>query len=208
MKINITPFHFKEILLKGYSYDHIILLKMIDEQIDLSTLVEESTKFSALKQSLIRKGLICENEDKLTLLGQELLVFVDSKEEKKFVKKKVDILGFEAWWLAFPSLDTFEYKGKKFQGCRTLRQNKEECRIKINKILSEGENTIEELIEALKYDVENKKEQSLKTNTNKLTYMQNSLTYLNQRSYNAYLELLKSGIKNKTSNNTYDGVNF
>ena len=204
MKINITPFHFKEILLKGYSYDHIILLKMIDEQIDLSTLVEESAKFSALKQSLIRKGLICENEDKLTLLGQELLVFVDSKEEKKFVKKKVDILGFEAWWLAFPSLDTFEYKGKKFQGCRALRQNKEECRIKINKILSEGENTIEELIEALKYDVENKKEQSLKTNTNKLTYMQNSLTYLNQRSYNAYLELLKSGktIETKTYNGT------
>jgi hypothetical protein len=40
-----------------------------------------------------------------------------------------------------------------------------------------------------------KKESSLKNSTNKLTYMQNSLTYLNQRSFEPFIELIKEGNK-------------
>ena len=36
---------------------------------------------------------------------------------------------------------------------------------------------------------------SVKLSTNKLTYMQNSLTYLNQRSYEPFIELIKEGAK-------------
>jgi hypothetical protein len=62
-------------------------------------------KLSALHQGLIRKGLITEN-GALTTVGVELLVFLDSKEEKKFVKKKASISDFETWYKTFPGTDT------------------------------------------------------------------------------------------------------
>jgi hypothetical protein len=76
-----------------------------------------------------------------------------------------------------------------------LRQNKDECRLRFDKILLEGEYTAAELIEALKFDVLQKKESSVKSGTNRLTYMQNSLTYLNQRSYEPFIELIKEGVQ-------------
>jgi hypothetical protein len=38
-----------------------------------------------------------------------------------------------------------------------------------------------------------KKENSVKQRSNKLTYLQNSATYLNQRSYEPFIELIKEG---------------
>lgn len=166
---------------------------MIHEQADISDLIAESAKISALYSSLKRKGLIAETEDKLTTMGTELIVFMDSKDPGKIVKHKVNNSIFEDWWKAFPSTDTFNHKGRMFTGCRSLRQNKDECRLKFDKILIEGEHSAQILIDALKYDVLSKKEASVKTGTNKLTYMQNSLTYLNQRSYEGFIELIQIG---------------
>jgi hypothetical protein len=70
---------------------------------------------------------------------------------------------------------------------------KEECKAKIDKILEEGDYTIDEIIEALEFEVLQKKENSIKTKTNKLTYMQNSFTYLNQRTFEPFIELIKEG---------------
>jgi hypothetical protein len=159
-------------------------------------------KIAALLSGLIRKGLISEHDEKITLLGKELLSFIDSKEEKKIVKQKPATTEFNDWWLTYPGTDTFTHNGKSFSGSRTLRQNKDECRLKYDKILLEGEYTSSQLIEALKFDVLQKKEASLKDNTNKLTYMQNSLTYLNQRSYEAFIELINAGITVKETKPT------
>ena len=208
MKLNLTLFHFNELFLKGYDLNMVFMLKMIEEQIDLSALLNESAKMGSLKQTLIRKGLIFENEDKLTTLGKELLVFIDSKEEKKYVKKKVDVSDFSLWWEAFPLKDTFEYKGRSFTGCRSLRQNKDECRLKINKILLEGEYTITDLVNALKYDVIMKKEQSVKTGSNKLTYMQNSATYLGQRSYEVFIEEGRKLNETESKITVYNGTDI
>jgi len=193
MKLNLTSFHFRELIVKGYSLDHIFLLKMIHEQLDLLPLMTESVKITALVQSLVRKGLITEAGDKLTTMGTELLVFMDTKDPGKIVKKKVDISIFEEWWKAFPGTDTFSYKGKTFSGSRSMRVSKDDCRIKFDKILLEGEYTAQDLIDALKLDVQQKKDASVEQNKNKLTYMQNSLTYLNQRSYEPFIELIKEG---------------
>ena len=46
----------------------------------------------------------------------------------------------------------------------------------------------------MEYDVLNKKENSVKAGENKLKYLQNSLTYLTQRSYEPYIEIVKEGI--------------
>lgn len=196
MKLNLSPWHYEELIKKSYSLDHIFLLKLIHENYDVSEMIKNSIKISAIEQGLIRKGLITYN-GALTTIGVELLLFLDSKEETKLVKRKSATSDFELWYKTFPGTDTFTHKGKTFTGSRNLRQNPADCRIKFDKILIEGEYTTKELIEALKFDVLQKKEASVQENTNKLKYMQNSLTYLNQRSYEPYIELIKEGIQIK-----------
>ena len=85
MKLNISPWHFEELIKKSYSLDHIFLLKLIHDGYDISSLVKNSMKINAIEQGLIRKGLVTDN-GALTTIGVELLVFLDSKEQTKFVK--------------------------------------------------------------------------------------------------------------------------
>ena len=194
IKLNITLSHFEEIIKQSYSLDHVFLLKLIEEEADISDLCNDSAKVCALLQSLVRKGLITE-EHKITLQGKEILKFVETETEAKLVKKKAPASDFEEWWKAFPGTDTFTHKGVKFAGSRSLRRDKDNCKLKFDKILLEGEYTATQLIEALNYDVLQKKENSVKQKANKLTFLQNSLTYLNQRSYEPFIELIKEGTK-------------
>lgn len=197
MKMNINISHFEELMKRGYSLDMVYLLMLIDEGADLSGLYQENERASNIRSSMLRKALITE-DDKITLLGKDLLDFISSVKRGRLEKKKVLSTEFDEWWKAFPGTDTFEYKGKKFIGSRALRQNKDACRVKFEKIIIEGDYKAEDLIEALKYDVAQKKEASFKTGNNKLSYMQNSLTYLNQRSFEPFIELIKKGVKNDT----------
>ena len=191
--LKITPYHFEELIKKGYSLDVIYLLKLIEDQFDVQPLCEGSMKIAALYQTLIRKGLISNTDEKITTVGEELLKFMETKEATKIVKRKPATTEFEEWWKAFPGTDTFIHKGTKFEGTRSLRKDKDNCKIKFDKILLEGEYTAAELIAALNYDVLQKKENSVKQKSNKLTYLQNSLTYLNQRSYEPFIELVREG---------------
>ena len=192
MKLTVSPQHFEEIIKKAYSLDLIFLLKLIDQEFDISTL-RKSMKIDMLYQTLIRKGLITDTDDKLTTLGRELLDYMETKPSTKLAKKKTSSTEFDEWWKTYPGTDTFTHAGKQFTGHRSLRQNKDECKIRFNKILLEGDYTAQDLIDALKYDVQQKKDSSVKSGTNKLSYMQNSLTYLNQRSYESFIELIKEG---------------
>lgn len=193
MKLNITVYHFEEILKAGYSLDIIYLLKLIDEGADATALCE-NPKMSILCQTLRRKGLLSENL-KVTLIGKSMIGFLDEEgtPETKLVKKKQDFNSFDEWWKAYPGTDTFTHKGKDFTGTRSMRVKKDECKAKLNAILQEGEYTIDEMIAALKYEVLQKKENSYASKTNKLSYMQNSLTYLNQRTFEPFIELIREG---------------
>lgn len=194
MKLNVTLYHFEELIKKTYSLDLIFLLKVIEEGLDTEELCANSVRVCNLFQTLERKGLIG-TDRKLTLQGKELLSFMETEGEVKIAKMKAPASEFEQWWKAYPGTDTFVHKGKKFTGSRSLRQNKDECRLRFDKILLEGEYTLQDMLAALQFDVEQKKENSVKTGNNKLTYMQNSLTYLNQRSFEPYIELIKEGAK-------------
>jgi len=207
MKFQTTPYHFEELVKKGYSLDNIYMLKLVEEQFDLTPLCEGSAKIAALFQGLTRKGLITD-EGKISITGQELLKFMDSKEQTKLIKKKPLSSDFESWWNAFPGTDTFTYKGQKFAGSRSLRTGKEDCRIKFEKILNEGEYTAIQLIAALEFDVNQKRENSVINRANKLTYLQNSLTYLNQRSYEPFIELINDGITVKEASVITRGVDI
>jgi len=195
MKLQVTPEQFEELIKRSYNLDIIYLLKLIDEQYDVSPLCEGSMRIAAVYQALIRKGLITENDDKLTTIGKDLLEFLNAKSGAKIIKRKPATTDFEEWWKIYPGTDSFEYKGKKFTGTRAIRKGKDECRLKFDKILLEGEYTATQLIAALNYEILQKKESSLATGTNRMTFMQNSVTYLNQRAYEAYIELINEGAK-------------
>jgi CRISPR/Cas system CSM-associated protein Csm2 small subunit len=179
---------------RGYSLDMVYILKLIEEEADLTSLYEESERASNIHTTMVRKALIT-NDDRITTIGKDLIEFISSTKRGRIEKKKSDIEGFEEWWKTYPGTDTFEYKGKKFIGSRSLRQNKDMCRIKFEKIMIEGDYTAQQLIEALKYEILQKKEASSKTSVNKLAYMQNSLTYLNQRTFEPFMELLDKKIE-------------
>ena len=204
VNLQLTPFHFSELLKKGYSLDHIFYLRLVEDSIE----IEDSAKIGLIKQTLARKGLLTD-DGKVTLEGKELLTFITTKTEVKLVKKKATNDPIDAFWKAFPGTDTFEHKNKKFPGSRALKADKESCKAKLASILNEGEYTLDQIIKAVEYDVLMKKEQSVKTGQNKLTYIQNSLTYLRQRSFEPFIELIKEGKQEKETPNTqYDGVNI
>lgn len=196
MNLQLTTSHFEKIVKGGYSLDIIFLLKLVEEDYDLSSFTGSSEKLKVMHQTIIRKGLMTE-EGKLTLSGKEVLSILNVADVEKIdLRKKTDITDdFEKWWKAYPGTDTFEYAGKKFTGTRALRAKKDECKVKLYKILDEGDYTIDELIAALKYEVNQKINNSMKTSSNKLSFMQNSLTYLNQRTFEPFIELVREGNK-------------
>jgi hypothetical protein len=193
MKINVNPQQFEELIKKGYNLDIIFLLKLIDEQSDISELFKGSMKIDSMYQSLIRKGLITQNDEKLTLIGRDLLKFIDTETTVKIVRRKPATTDFEEWWKTYPGTDSFEHKGKTFKGTRALRLHKDDCRTKFNKIIIEGEYTAAQLIAALNFEVNQKKETSITENANRLKFMQGSSVYLNQRSFEPFIELINDG---------------
>jgi hypothetical protein len=175
--------------------DMVFILKLAEQDIDIKLLCGESAKLQAIHQAVLRKGLITE-DNKLTMSGQNIMKFLERKiEPDTKLKKKISIDEdeFEKFWKAYPGTDTFTHKGKKFTGTRSMRNNKDECKVKLFKILDEGGITLDEIIAALEYEVLQKKENSVKSGTNRMTFMQNTLTWLNQRSFEPFLELIKEG---------------
>jgi hypothetical protein len=194
MKFKISPSHFEHLIKQSYSLDHIYLLKLIEANIDIQSMLDGSMKIAGLYQSLVRKGLISNVTQEITQQGRELLTYADSEVKGTIKKVRQKSSDFDEWWKTFPSTDHFEYKGKSFNGSRGLKRAREDCRIKFNKILSEGDYTSEEIIKATLLDVLLKKEGSLNFGENRLKYIQNSLTYLSQRSFEPFVEMIKTGI--------------
>lgn len=194
MNVKLTLYHFKELLKNGFTLDMVFLLKLVEEGHDLKDACSGDPKLEILAQGIYRKGLIS-GENKITLTGKNVLKFLKEEAPKdKIIKKKLASEDFQRWWKAFPGTDTFKHKDKSFAGSRSLRRDVENCRLKFNAILSEGEYTADDLIAAVEFDVLQKKENSYKAGENKLKYMQNSLTYLTQRSFEPFIELVKQGI--------------
>jgi hypothetical protein len=208
MNVKLTLFHFTELQRNGFNLDMIFLLKLAEEGHDLVSLCEGNAKLEIICQGVYRKGLISQDH-KITRIGKNVLEFLKQEAPKdKIVKNKSVNEDFEKWWKAYPGTDTFEYKGKKFAGSRSLRSDKENCKTRFNSIIVEGEYSVDDLIAALEFDITQKKENSLKTGMNKLSFMQNSYTYLNQRSFEPFIELVKEGVKIIESSNLTGGTDI
>ena len=208
MKFKISPSHFEHLIKQSYSLDHIYLLKLIEANIDIQSMLDGSMKIAGLYQSLVRKGLISNVTQEITQQGRELLTYADSEVKGTIKKVRQKSSDFDEWWKTFPSTDHFEYKGKSFNGSRGLKRAREDCRIKFNKILAEGEYKGEDIVNATLLDVYLKKEASVKSGENRLSFIQNSFTYITQRSFEPFLEMILTGInpmKMHQSSNTKTG---
>jgi len=195
MKFKISLAHFEQLIKQSYSLDQIYILKLVEANVDIQLMIEGSMKIAGLYQSLVRKGLISNVTLSITQTGRELLTYADSETKEPIKRPRQKSSDFDNWWNVFPLTDNFEYKGRKFTGSRGLRRSREDCRIKFNKILSEGDYTPQQITDATSLDIFLKKEASVKTGDNKLTFLQNSLTYLTQRSYEPFIEMIQTGIK-------------
>jgi len=193
MNLCVTFSHFEELYKNGYTLDMLFVLKLAEEA-DVMFLCNDDLKLKTLLQGMIRKGILTENGN-ITLSGKAVLEILNKEEVKTPLTRKIPDKtdDFERWWKAYPGTDTFTYKGKSFSGTRSMRVKKDDCKLKFTKILNEGEYTADEMIAALQLEVEQKKDNSVKASENKLKYMQNSLTYLNQRTFEPYIELIKEG---------------
>ena len=192
MNLCVTFSHFEELYKNGYTLDMLFILKLAEEG-DVMFLCQDDIKLKTLLQGMIRKGILTENGG-VTLSGKAVLEILNKEEIKPLSRKIPDKTDdFERWWKAYPGTDTFTYKGKSFSGTRSMRVKKDDCKLKFTKILNEGEYTADEMVAALQLEVEQKKDNSVKASENKLKYMQNSLTYLNQRTFEPYIELIKEG---------------
>ena len=192
MNLCVTFSHFEELYKNGYTLDMLFILKLAEEG-DVMFLCQDDIKLKTLLQGMIRKGILTENGG-VTLSGKAVLEILNKEEIKPLSRKIPDKTDdFERWWKAYPGTDTFTYKGKSFSGTRSMRVKKDDCKLKFTKILNEGEYTADEMVAALQLEVEQKKDNSVKAIENKLKYMQNSLTYLNQRTFEPYIELIKEG---------------
>ena len=207
MNLTLTFSHFKELTKAGYSLDMLFFIKLIEEGHDPDEMCADDAKMKMLYQTVRRKGLLSES-NKVTIIGKQVLSFLNEEVEVKIPKKKKNDTDFDVWWTTYPGTDTFTYKGESFTGTRGMRVKKEDCKIKFNNVLQEGEYTAGELIAALQYEILQKKENSLKTKVNRLTFMQNSLTYLNQRSFEPFIELIREGKTIKESPEPVKGMDI
>jgi len=208
MNLTVTSSHFKELIKAGYSLDMLCFIALVEEGNDVDDLCADNAKLKMLHQTVRRKGLLSES-NKITIIGNEVLSFLnETVDEPKLPKKKKTDSDFDKWWNRYPGTDTFTYKGQSFTGTRGMRVKKDDCKIKFNNIIGEGEYTSTEMIAALEYEVLQKKENSIKTKTNRLTFMQNSLTYLNQRSFEPFIELIREGNTVKIAPEPFKGMDI
>ena len=207
MNIKLTFSHFEELLKSGYNLDMLFFVMLVEDGADVDEMIKDSTKIQVIYQSVRRKGLLSET-NKVTTLGKQMLALLNEEKGAKMPKRKKTDTDFDRWWTHYPGTDTFTYKGESFTGTRGMRVKKEECRIKFDNILSEGEYTAQELLAALEYEILQKKENSIKTKVHRLTFMQNSLTYLNQRSFEPFIELIREGKIIKESAEPFRGTDI
>jgi hypothetical protein len=167
--------------------DQIYLLQLANEGYNLEDFKEK--KITVLIRAMKLKGWL-NDEGLITKAGQDVWnsMFLPEEElELNKLSKHLD--DFEVWWNTFPANNGFEYKGKRFPVTRSMRIKKEDCRIKFHKIISEGNYTAIQLIQAIKVEVQARKDESIAKKSNQLSFMRSTLPYLNGSLYEGFIDV-------------------
>ena len=194
MKLDITDFHFIELQKKGYTIDMMLILSWINKNLSIDHIINGSKKIEIIYKTMKRKGLITE-DDKLSKIGIELLDFISLKTNKTLMKPKPKQSDFDEWWNIFPTTDIFTFKGKTFEGTRSLRTGKPKALLYFNKFILDGAYTKEQIINGTLYDVQLKKKASLRTGVNNLTFLSNAASYLFNEKFEPFIKFGKPKIE-------------
>lgn len=183
-EIERTGLSFDEFLAlyKLYSYEN--NTKLIDYSSDMlnTYVILESKRFIKI---------ITDENDRLTFhLREEGNILIEgflnqtiTHNKPVITEKKDNNKLFEEFWSTFPTSDEHSiYKRTRF-----LKAGKDNCKRKYIEYLKQGVNH-EDIIKALKYEIKVRKDNN--NGQNKMTYMKNSLTWLNQREFEIILETI------------------
>lgn len=148
---------------------------------------------------LERRGYIytIDGDVDITIDGSELyerlIDLANGKEAVISNSKSKRTEDFDEWWASYPSTGTWvSHDGRRFESSRSLRSgSKEDNRRLYTAILNEGKYNHQDMMRVLLYEIEAKKKQSLITGNNNLNYMQGSITYLRQRTFENFMEISK-----------------
>jgi hypothetical protein len=185
--VNLSPYHFKQLILSHYSVDEVYLLQLAIQNYNLEDFKEK--KISILIKKMTRNGLLTE-EGIITEAGKKLWESLFQEgEELQLNKIEQTVDDFEIWWQAYPANNGFEHKGKKFPVTRSMRVKKDDCKVKFHSIISEGQYTPGQLINAIHTEVKARKEESVRKKENQLSYMKSTLPYLNARGFEGFIDL-------------------
>jgi hypothetical protein len=191
---NIQTFEFIELISSGISLDQIYLLELAEKNADLQELLKDNLQGLGSLQALVRRGYIIDGA--ISEAGQKLLNYIrEAAGPTVRLKKRASMSEdeFETFWQAYPATDTIVINDRiVMKGTRALRKgDKQDLRVKLSKILLEGKYSLEDIIRALRFEVKQKVDESLKKKENKLSFMQNISSYINQRTFEAYIEISK-----------------
>jgi hypothetical protein len=176
----------EEILSLGLEINHIVIL----DKLLMREPIPQHPKIGAWIQALERKGYI----DKSFCVTQTGFLLLNSLKDgttnvKSVLKPTVDAEeAFATWWAAYPAVDSFVHKGRRFKGSRSFKNSKDKCKALLAQILKEGNYTLEQLLNALKQEIEQKKDLSVKKNENQMSFMKNTHAYLYQRAFEGFIE--------------------
>ncbi len=140
------------------------------------------------------------------ILYSDYLVSTVNSSKKKVIKKVEGISEevqkhFEIFWQAYPGISRFEYLGKKFEGERVLKANKQVCLKLYNDSICNAKGKpgtthqdnvsskfwADVMLKALKVQIETIKQESYKTGQNRMQYLKACEVYLRQKAYEGWL---------------------
>jgi hypothetical protein len=181
---NISPSNLKEILSAGIDLNCLFLLEHFSKGLNINLFDSQSERVKAWKSTLIRKDLLSE-DDKVTNTGYILLgkiSGIDISSYSEIIETSEEL--FEQWWKTYPRNDMMP----GFPPTRTIRVDKQKCQSKFLKIINEGTYSGHDLIRALEREINQRKLTWSIKREQTLTYMKNSLSYLNQRAFEGFID--------------------
>lgn len=153
------------------------------------------SKFDWITKHLVRKGWITDELD-TTNLGQSLYnELMSSNRENKEIKAKNKVReankqineGFDEWWKCYPSSNKFSFNGRTFTGVQSKKLNKGNCEDLWNSIVLSGDFSPLQIISGTKKHILEAKKESIKNNSNQLTFIPNSERYLRERVFEPFI---------------------
>ncbi len=156
----------------------------------INTKFNDFNMYLELEEKLFIKSIKENNviSFQLRLKGSSLIESFLTKFNIETNLNKNNKSSFDEFWTLFPSSDETDF----FKKTRFLKSNKDACKKKYLELLNQYKH--EDIIKALKYEVETRKN----TSGNGLKFMKNSLTWLNQKEFEIILENLKENIPTQT----------